>query len=924
MRIIKRSLAVFLSIVLLFSILVFQLNPVSADSKSTIIGSGPIYGDTLFPFAGTYYKDSLYIQDAYGVSSFDAETLKFDKRFPVQSSVGMLSNLDFIDFLRIFSSGDSSADITNPVDMPQNHTIQPSLGITSDGECIIAEDSSSFGVYNIDSGEKIRSLSVPEFSHTFENCSSFKHFQVLNDTIYILGIIVEDQEEVYITKSQVYHLEFISMDKNGENIQHVLLDDCVSGFEETAMFASLILLRSFSISPGESKLAFLFGSKLIIASNNGAILAEKDFSDSDDFLNLISFYDENTLYTSGLNIDSILALEGCSITSYKLNEEASTIKKLDIIKVDESGFAPVYLNCHDNVTTMITSGMMKDLFQYKAICIKDEKSNLVGKYPNADGQICGSIAFTVDSNNKLYQTNLGANKINVFDSDGKFEKSIPIDLSVVSSIMGMIEFCPLMLDMDVDENYLYLSNAFLIMSFSISRYSFETEEWELVYCEDSFDSTPISPAISINVFEESIFCLNLGVKENLYPIVNLIDDFGELTEANFTFESSDYSPEELPMWIDMKYDTEEELIYLLDSANNTILVFDADEDLQTVITLTQPEKDKDKIVPFYSSLELCEDLLYITDVENNKLCVFDMEGTLIDTFGKSGSPKIATTKEAYKENADVFYGAWKIKLAKSHTSKDDPLYVSDFGNCRFHKIHLAHDPDHPEISFPEQAFVFSDFYVSESKSKIIPGSIIPEDGTISFKMNADVEWISFPKESGIFPSDSLEYIIHGDKLKCWDKNEGDVIIEFPDFPSNNQQFHIVVNAIGNIVEIQIGSNKAYINTEEYVLDDGSIPVISNGRTYVAIRFLSEKVFNATVEWNGEERSVTFFKDDLTVKLFVGKNTAIVNEKEVTLDSPPIIIEGRTLVPLRFVGENLGASIEWDGKTQTVTMYYPGK
>ena len=63
-----------------------------------------------------------------------------------------------------------------------------------------------------------------------------------------------------------------------------------------------------------------------------------------------------------------------------------------------------------------------------------------------------------------------------------------------------------------------------------------------------------------------------------------------------------------------------------------------------------------------------------------------------------------------------------------------------------------------------------------------------------------------------------------------------------------------------------------------------------------------------------------------IKLWIGKPIAKVNGVDTPIDSTnpkvvPEIINGRTHLPLRFISENLGASVDWDAKTQTITIYY---
>lgn len=88
------------------------------------------------------------------------------------------------------------------------------------------------------------------------------------------------------------------------------------------------------------------------------------------------------------------------------------------------------------------------------------------------------------------------------------------------------------------------------------------------------------------------------------------------------------------------------------------------------------------------------------------------------------------------------------------------------------------------------------------------------------------------------------------------------------------------------------------------------PVIENGRTLVPFRKIFA-VLGAEVQWREETRQVVATGRGVTVELTVGQNTAYINRKPVSLEAAPKIASGRTLVPLRLVSEALGASVHWD-------------
>lgn len=94
------------------------------------------------------------------------------------------------------------------------------------------------------------------------------------------------------------------------------------------------------------------------------------------------------------------------------------------------------------------------------------------------------------------------------------------------------------------------------------------------------------------------------------------------------------------------------------------------------------------------------------------------------------------------------------------------------------------------------------------------------------------------------------------------------------------------------------------------------PIIVNGRTMVPFRKIGESM-GAAVSWNGETRTVFGSKEATYIRLKLDSKSAYVNEREVNLDVPAMIKQGRTLVPLRFFSEAFGANVDWDQDTYTV-------
>lgn len=97
------------------------------------------------------------------------------------------------------------------------------------------------------------------------------------------------------------------------------------------------------------------------------------------------------------------------------------------------------------------------------------------------------------------------------------------------------------------------------------------------------------------------------------------------------------------------------------------------------------------------------------------------------------------------------------------------------------------------------------------------------------------------------------------------------------------------------------------------------PFLKDGRTLVPLRFVTEAL-GANLEWNGKEESITLRRGTDKMKLVLNSSEALVNGKTVFLDVPAINHKGRTMVPIRFVIENFDLEIEFDDKTRTITIF----
>ncbi|MCX6087489.1 MAG: GH25 family lysozyme [Caldiserica bacterium] len=120
----------------------------------------------------------------------------------------------------------------------------------------------------------------------------------------------------------------------------------------------------------------------------------------------------------------------------------------------------------------------------------------------------------------------------------------------------------------------------------------------------------------------------------------------------------------------------------------------------------------------------------------------------------------------------------------------------------------------------------------------------------------------------------------------------------------------------HIITLSVGSLVAHLDGQIVTLD--TPPVIVGSRTLVPLRPIIEGLGGA-ITWVPETRSVEVGFNGTILLLQIGNRTAVVNGEAVVLDVPAAIMNGRTMLPVRFVSERLGAEVQWEESTKTVTI-----
>ena len=120
---------------------------------------------------------------------------------------------------------------------------------------------------------------------------------------------------------------------------------------------------------------------------------------------------------------------------------------------------------------------------------------------------------------------------------------------------------------------------------------------------------------------------------------------------------------------------------------------------------------------------------------------------------------------------------------------------------------------------------------------------------------------------------------------------------------------LLFSAVPAYADINLTLNNNVIATD-------TAPVIIDGRTLVPVRAIFENL-GAEVGWDNATKTVTATTAEQKIILTLNSATAYVDDVQKTLDVPAQSINGRTMVPVRFVAESLGCEVLWDADTQTV-------
>ena len=120
-----------------------------------------------------------------------------------------------------------------------------------------------------------------------------------------------------------------------------------------------------------------------------------------------------------------------------------------------------------------------------------------------------------------------------------------------------------------------------------------------------------------------------------------------------------------------------------------------------------------------------------------------------------------------------------------------------------------------------------------------------------------------------------------------------------------------------VLELKVGSKEAIISGQKFEML--AEPTIINNRTFLPLRFVTEKILQAEVSWDNIAKKAVVKNENTIVEVTLNQKIARVNGKEVTLDVPPMIINDSILLPVRFISEAFGMTVDYKSSDKSITI-----
>jgi hypothetical protein len=140
------------------------------------------------------------------------------------------------------------------------------------------------------------------------------------------------------------------------------------------------------------------------------------------------------------------------------------------------------------------------------------------------------------------------------------------------------------------------------------------------------------------------------------------------------------------------------------------------------------------------------------------------------------------------------------------------------------------------------------------------------------------------------------------------------------FLGENKNYYLdLLQLRAKFLELDNTNMRTYVSYNGYILGFEVPPIIENNRTLIPLRFLLEEM-GAEVGWFTDDQMIVIqMPDGAWIEMTIDNPIANVMGEPVEMDVPPRIVNNRTMIPLRFVSEGLGFTVDWNNEHRIATI-----
>jgi len=177
-----------------------------------------------------------------------------------------------------------------------------------------------------------------------------------------------------------------------------------------------------------------------------------------------------------------------------------------------------------------------------------------------------------------------------------------------------------------------------------------------------------------------------------------------------------------------------------------------------------------------------------------------------------------------------------------------------------------------------------------------------------------------PNESYVLWIPNKDEIFKSNNMDLNDPKDSSIIVNHQEYYPEN----IEISDLKPMEQIKRKVSKFILEQPSYLEDDSLVemdaaPYSDNGRTFVPVRYLAQAMGIESIQWNGDNRSVTLTMGEKTATMVVGEKIMVTTNEQVMMDVSPQIKGDRIYLPARYVAEVFGYYASWDQDSKTVTI-----